>query len=435
MAILPAGDSSAMRRTISVATILFVVASGAALLAADNWPQWRGPELNGVSKEAGLARTWSPTTNIAWKLPTPSRTGATPIIWGNTIFLNVATAEFTGDLELWAVDRNKQAVIWKKPLGSGNKAGRKQNMSSPSPVTDGRTVWVMTGTGILKAFDFAGNEKWARDIQKDYGAFGLNWEYASSPLLLDGDLIVQVLHGMKTDDPSYVLRIDGATGKTEWKVERPTKAIRESPDAYTTPAVVRRGRMSELVITGADVATGHDPASGKEIWRVEGLNPSNVPSYRIVASPVVSGGVVIAPTRVQPMLALDVANRASGTPKTLWSFDQGPDVPTPVTDGTLLYIVRDNGAALALYLKTGAVVYGPERLPPGTYSASPVLADGHIYVTSEEGLTSVYKAGRKFELVAQNALNDYCLSSIAVSEGQIFLRTSGHLWVIGNRKK
>lgn len=367
--------------------------------------------------------------------PTPSRTGSTPIIWGDTIFLNVATAEFSGNLELWAVDRNKQTVIWKQPLGSGNKAGRKQNMSSPSPVTDGRTVWVMTGTGIIKAFDFAGSEKWTRDIQKDYGRFGIAWEYASSPLLLDGDLIVQVLHGMRTDDPSYVLRIDGETGKTEWKVERRTKAIQESPDAYTTPAVVRDGAASQLVITGADVATGHDPASGKEIWRLEGLNPQNNGNYRIVASPVVSGGIVIAPTRVQPMLAFEFANENTRTPKPLWSFDQGPDVPTPATDGTLLYIVRDNGAAFALDLKTGAVVYGPQRLPPGAYSGSPVVADGHVYVTNEEGLTSVYKAGPKFELVAKNALDDYCLSSIAVSEGQIFLRTSRHLWVIGNRKK
>ena len=424
-----------MRRILPAAGTIVMVTLGTTLLAADNWPQWRGPELNGLSKEVGLVRTWSPTMNIAWKVPTPSRTGSTPIVWADTIFLNVATAEFTGDLELWAVDRNKQAVIWKKPLGSGNKAGRKQNMSTPSPVTDGRMVWAMTGTGIVKAFDFAGSEKWARDIQKEYGAFGLGFGYASSPLLLDGDLIVQVVHGLRTDDPSYVLRIDGATGKTEWKVERPTEARLESPDAYTTPTVVRRGRASEIVVTGGDVATGHDPVTGKEIWRVEGLNPENAPNYRLVASPVVWQGIVIAPTRVQPMLALDVANRAGGTPKTLWSFSQGPDIPTPVTDGSLVYIVRDNGAVFALDLKTGAVVYGPERLPPGTYSASPVLADGHIYVTSEEGLTSVYKAGRKFEIVAQNALDDYCLSSIAISQGQIFLRTSKHLWVIGERKK
>ena len=420
-----------MRKTLLT---LLACACAVTLVSASNWPQWRGPQLNGTSAETGLPRSWSSTENIAWKLPTPSRTGSTPIIWGDRIFLNVATAEFTGDLELWAVDRSKKAVAWKRPLSGGNKSGRKQNMSSPSPVTDGRTVWAMTGVGALKAFDFAGNEKWARDIQKDYGAFGLNWEYASSPLLLDGDLIVQVLHGMKTNDPSYVLRIDGATGKTEWKVDRPTNAIAESPDSYTTPAIVRRGTTSEIVITGGDVATGHDPASGKELWRVEGLNPQNGPNYRIVASPIVWQNIVIAPTRIKPMLALNVGGRGTATPSTMWSFDLGPDVPTPVTDGNLLYVVRDQGQTYALDLKTGAVVYGPERLPNGTYSASPVLADGHIYVTSEEGLTSVYKAGPKFELVSSNALNDYCLSSIAVSEGQLFLRTSGHLWVIGERK-
>ncbi len=420
-----------MRRIIPAA--LFLLTLGAAVLTADNWPQWRGPALNGVSQDVGLPRTWSPTQNIAWKLPTPSRTGSTPIIWGDTVFLNVATAEFSGDLELWAVDRNKQTVIWKKALGPGNRGAQKQNMSTPSPVTDGRMVWAMTGTGLVKGFDFAGTEKWARDIQKEYGRFGLGFGYASSPLLLDGDLIVQVLHGLNTNDPSYVLRIDGETGRTEWKVERPTNAQMESPDAYTTPTVVRRGGAAAIVITGGDVATGHDPATGKEIWRVHGLNPQNAPNYRLVASAVVWQGTVILPTRVQPMLAIEFGSTDVRTPTPLWSFDQGPDVPTPVTDGSLLYIVRDIGAALALNLKTGALVYGPQRLPPGAYSASPVLADGHIYVTNEDGLTSVYKAGPKFELVARNALNDYCLSSIAVSEGQIFLRTSRHLWVIGTR--
>src|SRR5690606_36112771 len=289
----------------------------------------------------------------------PSRSGATPIIWGDMVFLNVATDEFPGDLELGAVDRRTRGVAWKKHLAGGNKQGRKQNMSSPSPVTDGRTVWVMTGVGVLKAFDFTGTEKWSRDLQADYGKFGLNWEYASSPLLLDGDLIVPVLHGMKTDDPSYVLRIDGATGRTKWKVERPTDAIHESPDAYTTPALVTRGSAQEVVITGGDIVTGHDPATGTEIWRVHGLNPQHNGAYRIVASPVVAGGLLIAPTRVRPMLAIDVAGRGTGTPETVWSFDQGPDVPTPVTDGKLLYVVRDNGNVFALDLKTGATVYGP----------------------------------------------------------------------------
>ena len=127
---------------------------------------------------------------------------------------------------------------------------RKQNMSSPSPVTDGRRVWVMTGTGVLKSFDFNGTETWARDIQKDYGRFGLNWGYASSPLLHDGSLFIQVLHGMRTDDPSYLLRVDATTGKTLWRVERPTRAIRESPDSYATPALLKLGARAEIVVSG-----------------------------------------------------------------------------------------------------------------------------------------------------------------------------------------
>jgi outer membrane protein assembly factor BamB len=165
-------------------------------------------------------------------------------------------------------------------------------MSSPSPVTDGSSVFVMTGTGILKGFDFNGKELWSRDIQKDYGAFGLNWGYASSPLLLDDALYVQVIHGMKTDEPSYVLRIDKKTGKTVWKVERPTNAIRESPDSYTTPGLLRYGKNVEIIITGGDCVTGHDPATGRELWRANGLNPTNDPSYRIIASPVIFNEIV-----------------------------------------------------------------------------------------------------------------------------------------------
>jgi outer membrane protein assembly factor BamB len=403
-----------------------------AAVSAENWPQWRGPQLNGVSAEKGLPTKWTPEENIAWKLAMPSRTGATPIIWNNHVFLNVALQEKEGDLELWAVDRGKGTVMWKKPLSGGNTMMRKQNMSSPSPVTDGTTVWVMTGTGILKAFDFKGEELWLRDIQKDYGAFGLNWGYASSPLLHQGSLYVQVLHGMKTDDPSYILKIDGKSGKTIWRVERPTNAIRESPDSYTTPALLRHGSQTEIVITGGDVVTGHDPDTGKELWRMNGLNPENIPSYRIIASPLVAGGLIIAPTRVKPMLAIKPGGSGDITEShKVWSFDRGPDVPTPVSDGKLLYIVGDSGVVYALDVKTGEPVYGPERLKPGTYSASPVLADGKIYVTSEDGVTSVFAAGPKFELIAENAMNEYTLSSVAVSGGQIFLRTAGHLYAIG----
>ena len=406
-------------------------------VSAENWPAWRGPAMNGISSETGLPVKWSATENIAWKLPMPGRSGSTPIIWNEIIFLNIGTQDGAGDLELWALNRNDGKMLWKGHIAGGNHIERKQNMSSPSPVTDGQTVWVMTGVGALKAFDFKGKELWARDIQKDYGPFGLNWGYASSPLLHGGDLYVQVLHGMKTDDPSYLLRIEGKTGKTVWRQERPTNAIRESPDSYTTPALLRHGKATEIVLTGGDVVTGHDPATGKELWRMDGLNPKNNPFNRIIASPLVVGEIVVAPTRERPMLAIKAGGRGDITSThRLWSFDNGPDVPTPVSDGKLLYTVTDRGVAYALDVQSGQTVYGPERLKPDNYSASPVLAEGKIYITSEnEGLTSVYRAGPKFELISENPLNDYCLSSPAVSQGQIFIRTTGHLWAIGHRKK
>src|SRR4029453_17628381 len=149
-----------------------------AALSAENWPQWRGPSLNGLSAEKNLPVRWSKTENITWKLPLPAWSGSTPIVWGDRIFLSVADdlRHREGEnLFLWSIDRTKGTVLWKRPLGGGNHQERKQNMSSPSPVTDGKRVWVMTGTGILKAFDFDGKELWNRDIQKDYGRFGLNW--------------------------------------------------------------------------------------------------------------------------------------------------------------------------------------------------------------------------------------------------------------------
>jgi outer membrane protein assembly factor BamB len=474
----------------SVISLLFV---SNLIASADNWPHWRGPTFDGVSREAGLPVSWAaecaPTTpasdnnvggphdvaedndlasepaqrgggfgregrplassicgnittkNIAWRLPMPAYSGSTPIIWGDTIFLNVATGANTGQLELWAIDRNKPSVLWKRLLAGSNHMERKQNMSSPSPVTDGKHVWVMTGLGILKAFDFSGKELWSRSLQTDYGKFGLNWGYASSPLLRGTALYVQVLHGMKTDDPSYVLKIDAMTGKTIWRVERPSPAVMESPDSYTTPAWIEANGRAELIVTGGDVVSAHDPDTGREYWRADVLNPTRDRNYRIVASPTIVGGLIIAPTRNNPLVAMRPGGNGDvAATHVAWKFAQGPDVPTPVSDGQLLYVVRDGGVVFALDVKTGATVYGPQRLPPGTYSASPILADGKIYVTTEEeGITTVFKAGPKFEILSSNSLlgdcSPYCLSTVAISEGQLFMRTSSFLWAIGERRR
>ena len=366
-----------------VFALFALLAFQGATAPSGNWPQWRGPLQDGTSRETGLPSSWGArcldgtavvpasakasdleafapqgrgrgrfggglegrpvltvscskmdTQNVAWNLPLPAYSGSTPIIWGNTIFLNMATASNTGELELWAIDRTKQTVMWKRPIAGGNHMERKQNMSSPSPVTDGRTVWVMTGVGVLKAFDFGGKELWSRDLQKEYGRFGLNWGYASSPLLRGDALYVQVLHGMKTDDPSYVMKIDGKTGKTIWRVERLTQAESESPDAYTTPAWIEAGGRAELVITGGDVVSGHDPATGKEYWRADVLNPQRGAAYRIIASPTIVGDLIIAPTRNNPLVAIRPGG-SGDVAKThvAWTFAQGPDVPTTDADG------------------------------------------------------------------------------------------------------
>ena len=415
-----------------IVLVVFVNLVYGAAVSAGDWPQWRGPSLNGVSDEKNLPSKWSATENVAWKLALPGLSGSTPIVWNERVFLNAAEGD---ELFLWCVDRTKGQLLWKRRTAGGNVKLRKHNMSSPSPVTDGQAVWVMTGTGVIKAFDFNGRELWSRDLQQDYGEFGLNFGYASSPLLHEGSLFIQVLHGMNTDEASYVLRVDKRTGKTVWRVERPTDAVRESPDAYTTPALLRYGKTTEIVVTGGDYVTGHDPATGKELWRAGGLNPDKNPFYRIVASPVVSGELIYAPTRVRPLLALRVGGRGDVTKTHVaWSFMNGPDVPSPVTDGTYFYVVNDRGIVWCLDAKTGKEIYAQQRLRPGTYSASPVLADGKLYATSEDGITSVVKAGPTFEVLAENALNEYCLSSPAVSDGQIFIRTSNHLYCVGQRQ-
>lgn len=413
------------RRLLSALLVLALVRVTVGVAAADDWPHWRGPDRTGVSAETGLPVTWSTTENIVWKLPLPGVSGATPIISGDRIFLNVADA---GRLYLWCVDGEDGAVVWKRGLDDRDESKRKGNMSSPSPVTDGERVWAVTGTGVIKAFDFEGNEKWARDLQAEYGKFGILHGYSSSPLLHDDALYVQVLHGFYTDDPSYVLAIDAASGETRWRVERPTDAPREAPDAYTTPALLQRSTGAELVVSGADYVTGHDLATGRELWRVGGLNPTANPMQRIVASPVAAGDLILVPSRVKPMLALSISE--TGAPRVIWSSEDGPDVPTPVVTDDHVFVLKDRGIVFCLDRQTGEVVWGPERVDPAVYSASPLVADGRLYVTSEEGKTTVLAAGPEFEILAENVIDENTLASLSVAAGRLLLRTAEHLWAI-----
>ena len=432
-------------------------------IAQENWPNWRGPNRNGTSNATNLPTTWSETENIVWKVPLPSWSGGTPIIWGDKIFLtSPSMTEVQAEpvqeqpqqnqnrrrrrrprrnpggqeLLLLCFSKSDGKQLWQRQLDVGNKTYNKQNNTSPSPVTDGKHLWVVTGTGQITSFDLDGKQIWQKNLQKEYGDFGLNWGYASSPLLYDGKLIIEVLHGMKTDDPSYIVAFNAKDGKELWRQERPTDAVTESPDAYTTPTVLEYDGKTEIVITGGDYVTGHDPNTGKELWRAAGLNPEKRRNYRIVASPVVVGEMIYAPTRKKPLLALRAGGRGDVTTSNLvWKWDGGaaPDVPTPVCDGTYFYMVDDAGKITALDAKTGEVVWGPERTAQGTVSSSPILVDGKIYFINERGATSVVATGPEFKQLATNQLDDsYTLSSIVVSGNQLFIRTSSHLYCIGN---
>jgi outer membrane protein assembly factor BamB len=440
---------SGRERFLAAVGSLLVAAASADLLAA-NWPQWRGPNSNGSTTEArDLPVTWSPTENVLWRTKLPSWSAATPIIWEDTVFVTSAEAGFTtlrgrdgggrgagaADLGpdkifLIALNRKDGSVRWQRQIDSGNELFRKQNSASPSAITDGKHVWIMTGHGKFTCFTMDGKEVWKRDIQADYGRFGLNHGYASTPLMHADRLYVQVLHGMKTDDPSYVFAAQKVTGKTIWKVERPTDAQRESPDNYSTPQLVTVDGKLQLVVSGADYVTGHDLGTGKELWRIGGFNPTNNPANRTIASSLVIGGFVFTPsTRGRPFIAFRAGGSGDITGKNeLWTNELGADVPTPTTDGKYIYVLNDRGFLNCLEPESGKVIYEGQRIELGTYSSSPLLADGKIYSTSEEGTTTVVKAGPEFEILGVSKLNDHTLASPVAVDNQIFLRTDEYLY-------
>lgn len=434
-----------------------------------HWPQWRGPRLDGSSEATGLPTSWSAEENVVWKAPLPSWSGATPVVWGERVFVlspSALSAEEQAEaerereqdgggrgrgrgrgrrgsgrapggqrLELHCLSTVDGSTLWSAEVGQGNRLYRKGNDASPSPVTDGEHVWTLSGGGRLSAFDMQGERVWSRELQEEYGSFGLNWGYASSPLLHADLLIVEVLHGTHTDEPSYLLALDAASGEVRWRVERPTDALRESPDAYTTPLLVERAEETQIVVSGGDYVTGHALDTGEELWRIAGLNPRAASNYRIVASPVLVGDILIAPTRVRPMLAIDLGEDGRPDAEDVrWRWDQqgGTDVPTPASDGERLYLVSDGGIATCLDASSGEAIWGPVRTSVGSVSSSPLLADGKLYITSEEGVTAVLRAGDEHEELAVNELDgSYTLSSPIAVGGRLYLRTEQFLYCLG----
>jgi len=436
-----------MGRTVLVGLVVLAAAMTAVTASAqDNWPQWRGADQSGIAPTADPPVTWSETENIVWKTPLPSWSGSSPIIWGDKVYLTSPSKPGESKEEqdaggpkvlLLCISKADGKILWEHELCDGNILAMKQNRSTPTPVTDGKHIWAITGTGILSAMDMDGNEVWKKDVQALYGKFGMQFGYASSPVLYGGNVILSVQHGFFTDDPSYLAAFDGLTGEPRWRVERPTTALVESPDSYGTPTLGTVNGKAQIFVSGGDCVTGNDADTGREIWRAWGLNPRHGQYNRVVPSVAFGGGMTFSSSRVKPLIAVHADGEGDVTEThTAWVWDKvgSPDVPTPVCDGTYLYMVDDGTRVTKVDIKTGEPVWGPKRAGEGTVDASPLLAAGRIYFTNEEAVTYVVSAGPEFSLLATNTLDpDKTLSSFAVSNNQLFLRTSKNLYCIGKK--
>lgn len=442
-----------LRITLGIlASVLLAIAAdtvGEALGAA-YWPQWRGPHASGYTQKArNLPVKWSETENILWKVKTPSWSASTPVVWGDRVYFLSAETGFVNPtydtkklsrapekaadkIFLIALDRKTGAEKWRTVVDTGNELHRKQNSSSPSPITDGKNIWVMTGHLRFSSFTMEGKLVWKRDLVEDYGHVGLNHGYASTPLL-DGDrLYVQVVHGFRSENPSYTAAFDKKTGKTIWKQLRPAPGVMESKDNYGTPQMAVVKGKKELVIFGGDIATGQDPDTGAELWRIGGFNPTAFQMNRTISSLLVLNDlVVVGGNRGRPYIAFKAGGRGDVTGKQeVWNNNLGADVPTPASDGKLLYVLNDKGFYNVLELATGKVVYEGQRIEPGSYSASPLLADGKLYAINEDGTTTVTKAGAEFGVLGVSKLDGYTLASPIAVDEQLFIRTGEALYCI-----
>jgi outer membrane protein assembly factor BamB len=429
-------------RVLMVALMLLAPAA----VHAGNWPQWRGPDGNGVSPETGLPIAWTEASGVAWKCPLPEWGTSTPAIWGNALFLTSHVAD--RDLVLLRIDKRTGKVDWRQVVGHDSagrttvllKAGdaRRQqkfhsdhNLASPSPVTDGRVVVVHFGNGDLAAYDFDGRRLWIRNLQKDYGTYTIWWGHANSPVLCH-NLVLSVCMQDSCKDlpgaasPSYVVAHDVQTGEEVWKKMRMTAAMAESCDSYTTPVLRRVGEATEMVVMGGQVLDAYDPASGRRRWWLPGLGGN-----RTITGPVAAEGTIYATEGMhQALLAVRPGGPGERSRKDIvWKSEQAaPDSPTPVLWGPWLFVVSNEGIARCLAAQDGRQAW-KQRLP-GQYRASPLAADGRIYFLNTAGVTTVVSAAPRYNALTQNRLDDSTYASPAVSDGQIFIRARKSLYSI-----
>lgn len=410
--------------------------------------QWRGPAFNGSAPETNLPTEFSPSNHVIWSAAMPGPSGSTPVVSSDRVFVGAVDKAAKQVLAL-GLDAATGRELWRHSLSENRNMPGDNDFGSPSPVTDGENVWFLTGSGAMASFTKDGKELWHRDLAKDYGSFVINFGYSSSPLLFDGKLYVLALQnsnpnkgglnpGITNAFDSYLLALDPATGRTLWKHVRPTDALDQSREAYNTPyPMVWNGRR-EIVLSGGECVTGHDAASGAELWRWWFSPQDHQTLQHVVPTPVAEDGLiyVIRPEH-RPLFAIRAGGNGTLTNDAVaWTFQTNQSwIASPLVYQGRLYVLNEDKHAMAcLEPKTGRVIWSHTLPVECPIQASPTGADGKIYLYSMEGDVVVLAAGDEYRELACNHFDGSRSRSVIVaSGGRLFIREPKNLYCIGLR--
>lgn len=388
-----------------------------------HWPQWRGPDGNSVAAPGDYPIEFSPEKNVAWKVKLPGVGSSTPAVWGNRVFV---TSGIDGQDGITAYDLETGEQLWQQTLGE-ERAGKHKNGSgaNPSPITDGKDVYVYYKSGTVASLTVDGKLNWKTNLQERYGEDTLWWDLGTSPVFAgDNQLVIAVMQ----EGDSYVVALDRADGSETWKVDRTFEVQKETGQSYTTPYVTEIDGQETIVIWGADRLTGHDPATGEVRWTCGGFNPEDKPMWRVIASPAFTAdGIAVVPFgRTKYTAGVKMGGSGDITEKArLWERDDlGADCPTPVARDGKVYLLTDRGEIHCLDARTGKDLWA-DAIPRAAakYYASPILAGNLLYCAREGGmLTVVEVSDTDMKVLAQNDMGERLAAAPVPVSGRLLVR-------------
>jgi len=425
--------------------LFFLAGPGDNVSPEDIWPQWRGPTGDNVAPPGCSPIQWTKAENVLWKTPLPGWGNSTPAIWKDAIFV---TTQDQDRLLLLRLDRPSGKIVWEREVGrgtprrtgpQGNGMYREgNNMATPSPVTDGKHVWVHFGTGDFACYDFAGERVWSFNFIERYGKLSIWWGRSNSPCLFGDLLISACIQDPKRGGQSYIVAHDKQTGKEKWFVKRVTGAQDEPADAYTTPSLHRHDGRVDLIILGGQVLDAYDPATGKQLWQCRPFSPKG---NRVIPSPTIAGDTIYAMEGMAggggPLLAMrpGTAGQADATANQVrWIYKGStPDTASPVIANGLVFLATNPGLGVCVDAATGKELW-KERLGE-EFRATPLVAGDKVCFVSKECKITVVEASREFKIVGQLELGEDTTASPATVGGDLFVRTNRHLYRIGGKKE